>query len=219
MSFSFFDWFNFVLVRHFDVKLALDNWRDFLHLLNNLNAAQHHLKQKLKIIERDTLECVDIGATLETLKRQNLLNLKREGNTESAKRRCLRWTHSHWATPLHSKLEKKKWYDRERAAFVRSFVRSFVHSLVERSDQFKKFLNQCFLFSLQTLDLRTPTTTSSTSQMHASSSSMWKYEAKLIIYFLLRCALVSPSYSVSLFSTKIIAAKTNRFREGQLPLL
>ena len=131
MSFSFFDWFNFVLVRHFNVKLALDNWRDFLHLLNNLNAAQHHLKQKLKIIERDTLECVDIGATLETLKRQNLLNLKREGNTESAKRRCLRWTHSHWATPLHSKLEKKKWYDRERAAFVRSFV----HSLVERPVQ------------------------------------------------------------------------------------
>ena len=102
----------------------------------------------------------------------------------------------------------------------KSGIRSFVHSLVERSDQFKKFLNQCFLFSLQTLDLRTPTTTSSTSQMHASSSSsMWKYEAKLIIYFLLRCALVSPSYSVSLFSTKIIAAKTNRFREGQLPLL
>ena len=108
---------------------------------------------------------------------------------------------------------------RSRKSGIRSFVRSFVHSLVERSDQFKKFLNQCFLFSLQTLDLRTPTTTSSTSQMHASSSSMWKYEAKLIIYFLLRCALVSPSYSVSLFSTKIIAAKTNRFREGQLPLL
>ena len=108
---------------------------------------------------------------------------------------------------------------RSRKSGIRSFVRSFVHSLVERSDQFKKFLNQCFLFSLQTLDLRTPTTTSSTSQMHASSSSMWKYEAKLIIYFLLRCALVSPSYSVSLFSTKIIAAKTNRFREGQLLLL